>query len=164
MIERTGSGPGDAPDRLNDVSRISQRLVDVAVGDGGVVYIDGPRGSGKTELLFGAAEAARGAGKRVLHARGRVLEREFLFGVAIHIRREAQVRERDSNVLCLLQTQLCATGCGLFVASTERLQKALWNRDGKAQTSRGRMQVLRNFRLADNPGITLGCGVKSDSG
>jgi DNA-binding CsgD family transcriptional regulator len=49
---------------------------------GGLVVVEGPPGVGKTALLAATRERAAAVGMRVLHARGRELEREFSFGVA----------------------------------------------------------------------------------
>jgi DNA-binding CsgD family transcriptional regulator len=72
----------EGPDPLN---RIRLRLDDAGGGAGAVVYIEGALGSGKTQLIAATAEAARAAGMRVLQAQGRLLEREFPFGVALQL-------------------------------------------------------------------------------
>ncbi len=63
------------------------------------MYVEGAPDGGKTQLTRATADAARAAGIRVLHARGRVLEREFPFGVAIQLFEEtwfaAAARDRE---------------------------------------------------------------------
>ena len=46
-------------------------------GSGGVLYVEGLAGLGKTTLVDALRERARSAGMRVLHARGGELEREM---------------------------------------------------------------------------------------
>ena len=85
MIDRTGSGRLDASAELDALNRIGSRLADAAAGSGGIVYIERPRGGGKTELVAATAEAGQAAGMRVLRAGASALEREFPFGVAIQL-------------------------------------------------------------------------------
>ncbi|MDQ3885940.1 MAG: AAA family ATPase [Actinomycetota bacterium] len=68
-------------ERDAEVATIAVRVNAVAAGGGGVVWIEGPAGIGKTRLLDQARERAEGAGVRVLAARASELEREFAFGV-----------------------------------------------------------------------------------
>ena len=57
-------------------------------GAGRVLLLEGPAGSGKTQLLDVAAERAHDRGLRVLRAAGGELERSFLFGTAIALLEE----------------------------------------------------------------------------
>ncbi|MDQ3150782.1 MAG: AAA family ATPase, partial [Actinomycetota bacterium] len=68
-------------ERDAEVAAIAVRVAAVAAGGGGVVWIEGPAGIGKTRLLDEARERAGVAGVRVLAARASELEREFAFGV-----------------------------------------------------------------------------------
>lgn len=63
--------------------RSLHRLVDEATaGRGGVGFVEGPAGIGKSRLLEAAVAAARSGPGTALRARGSELEREFAFGVA----------------------------------------------------------------------------------
>ena len=68
-------------ERDTEVAAVAARVNAVAAGGGGVVWIEGPAGIGKTRLLDEARERAGVAGLRVLAARASELEREFTFGV-----------------------------------------------------------------------------------
>jgi DNA-binding CsgD family transcriptional regulator len=57
----------------------------VGASKGGVLYIEGAQGSGKSALMAATAHAAGAVGMRVLTARGHALEREFPFGVALQL-------------------------------------------------------------------------------
>jgi DNA-binding CsgD family transcriptional regulator len=97
VIERISAVRADARGESNELRRIRQRLAEVATGRGGVLYIEGARGSGKTGLVVGTIEAARAAGMRVLDAQGRALEREFPFGVAIQAFEETWLATTSSE-------------------------------------------------------------------
>ncbi len=60
---------------------IAETIRAAAGGDGRLLVIEGPAGIGKTALIAEARLAARGAGLRVLGARGSELEQDFAFGV-----------------------------------------------------------------------------------
>ena len=85
MIDWTGSRRLDASAQPDALNRIGSRLAQAAAGSGGIVYIERPRGGGKTELVAATAEAGQAAGMRVLRAGASALEREFPFGVAIQL-------------------------------------------------------------------------------
>ena len=85
MIDWRGSGRLDASAESDALNRIGSRLAEAAAGSGGIVYIERPRGGGKTELVAATAEAGQAAGMRVLRAGASALEREFPFGVAIQL-------------------------------------------------------------------------------
>jgi DNA-binding CsgD family transcriptional regulator len=89
VIQAIRSGRNDASEGQIGLSAIRARLAAASAGEGGVVYVEGPRASGKSELLAAAAEAGQAAEMRVLHARGRDLERGFPFGMAIQLFEEA---------------------------------------------------------------------------
>lgn len=92
-----------APERRTELEGIRRRFAAASAGAGGVVYLEGGRGSGKTQLVAAAAEAAREAGMRVLDARGHDLEREFSFGVAIQLFEEAWFALGESERGVLLE-------------------------------------------------------------
>ncbi len=85
MTELIEAGRASAAGEPAELGPIRQRLAAVKASKGGVLYIEGAQGSGKSELLTAAAQAARAVGMRVLHARGHSLEREFPFGVALQL-------------------------------------------------------------------------------
>ena len=83
------AGRYSPPERAVDLTGVRRLLAAATAGDGGVVYLEGGHRSGKSQAVAMAAEAARAAGMNVLDARGRDLEREFPFGVAIQLFEEA---------------------------------------------------------------------------
>lgn len=86
------------PDALG---ALGQRLLGAASGEGCVIYVEGVAGAGKSRLVTATADAARSAGIRAVDARGRALEREFPFGVAIQLFEETwfEAGERERAVL-----------------------------------------------------------------
>lgn len=68
-------------ERDSELAAVAALLRAVATGHGGVLWIEGPAGIGKTLLLEAARERAGAAGIRVLGARASDLERDFAFGV-----------------------------------------------------------------------------------
>jgi DNA-binding CsgD family transcriptional regulator len=77
-----GRGMGAALlERDRELGMIAAAIDAAADGRGGVVWIEGPSGIGKTSLLRAGCEHARAAGLRVMRARPGPLEREFAFGV-----------------------------------------------------------------------------------
>ena len=123
MIERIGAVRADARDESNELTRIRQRLAEVAMGRGGAVYIEGARGSGKTGLVAGTIEAARAEGMRVLDAQGRALEREFPFGVAIQAFEETWLATTPSERRILFDGP--ALPAGELVSGTPPVARAL---------------------------------------
>ena len=79
VVERA-AGPA-LLERDRELATIRAAINAAANGHGGVVWVEGPAGIGKTSLLRAAGEHAREAGLRVLRARPAELEREFAFGV-----------------------------------------------------------------------------------
>jgi predicted ATPase len=79
VVERA-AGPA-LLERDRELVMIRAAINAAADGHGGVVWVEGPAGIGKTSLLRAAGEHAREAGLRVLRARPAELEREFAFGV-----------------------------------------------------------------------------------
>ena len=68
-------------ERDHELAAITVAINAAADGHGGVVWVEGPAGIGKTSLLRAAGQHAHEAGLRVLRARPAALEREFAFGV-----------------------------------------------------------------------------------
>jgi len=64
---------------------LEQGLAGAEAGAGGVVLLEAAAGRGKSRLLTVAGFLAREAGMQVLRARGRHLEREFPFGIAVQL-------------------------------------------------------------------------------
>ena len=97
-------------ERDAEVAAVAVRVDAVAAGEGGVVWIEGPAGIGKTRLLDEARERAGVAGVRVLAARASELERELAFGVVRSLFEPALTAvapsERDALLsgACLLYT------------------------------------------------------------
>jgi DNA-binding CsgD family transcriptional regulator len=123
-IEVTGlieSGRASAAGEPAELRRIQQRLAEVEASKGGVVYIEGARGSGKSELVTAAAHAARSSGMRVLDARGHALEREFPFGVALQLFEETWFAADERVRASLLEGPARAAGelmSGAFAADS----------------------------------------------
>jgi DNA-binding CsgD family transcriptional regulator len=76
------TGPLGLLEREGELHGIDAAIGAAGAGRGGFVVAEGPPGVGKTALLVAARERATATGMRVAHARGRVLEREYSFGVA----------------------------------------------------------------------------------
>jgi DNA-binding CsgD family transcriptional regulator len=85
VIEQTRSGRDDASEQVGAVGAVSQRLAVAAEGVGGVIYLEGHPEDDKAQLVTAACDAAHATGMLVLQARGRALERDFPFGVAIQL-------------------------------------------------------------------------------
>jgi DNA-binding CsgD family transcriptional regulator len=68
-------------EREAELDAIERALAAAERGEGATVVVEGAAGMGKSVLLARAAEAASGAGVRVLAARTDMLERDFPFGV-----------------------------------------------------------------------------------
>ena len=75
---RTGAG---VLERDHELAVLSDVLRAAASEHGGVVWVEGPAGIGKTRLLDAARERAAALGMTVLAARAARLERDFAFGV-----------------------------------------------------------------------------------
>jgi hypothetical protein len=78
-------------ERSEELRRIDALLASAAHGDGGLLAIDGPAGTGKTGLLEAAAARARERYMAVALASGSELERDFAFGVARRLFEETLV-------------------------------------------------------------------------
>jgi DNA-binding CsgD family transcriptional regulator len=72
-------------EREPELEAVDAALAAARGGSGGLVLVEGPAGRGKSALLGAAVERARAAGMRVLSGRGRELERELPFGVALEL-------------------------------------------------------------------------------
>jgi len=72
-------------ERDRELAVLKTRLAEARNGEGGVIFIEGPVGHGKSRLLTVAGDLARKAGMHVLGAQGAELERDFPFGVAIQL-------------------------------------------------------------------------------
>ncbi|WP_433034522.1 AAA family ATPase [Actinomycetospora sp. CA-053990] len=75
---RTGEG---VLERDHELAVLSDVLRAAASERGGLVWVEGPAGIGKTRLLDAARERAAALGMTVLAARAARLERDFAFGV-----------------------------------------------------------------------------------
>ena len=69
-------------EREVELAAIAALVEDASQGRGGLWFLEGPPGMGKSTLLEHAAELARDHGLAVLRARGHELERAFGWGVA----------------------------------------------------------------------------------
>ncbi len=81
---RPGRLRGDMPmllERERELGAVAALVDGAAGGRGGVLWIEGAAGIGKTSLLDHARDRATVAGVRVLFARAGVLERELAYGV-----------------------------------------------------------------------------------
>jgi DNA-binding CsgD family transcriptional regulator len=68
-------------ERDDELSRLEQLVSATVAGRGGLVYVKGPAGIGKSQLIAALLELAGRSGLRVLSARGGELERDFGTGV-----------------------------------------------------------------------------------
>ncbi|HSK61325.1 MAG TPA: AAA family ATPase, partial [Actinomycetospora sp.] len=76
---RRAAGDTAVLEREHELAALEAVLDAAAGGRGGLAWVEGPPGIGKTRLLAAARE--RAAGRTVLTARGGPLERDFAFGV-----------------------------------------------------------------------------------
>jgi predicted ATPase len=63
------------------LARIDQRLRGAITGDGSLLVLEGPAGTGKTRLMMAAGRRGRELGLQTLTARGSELERDFAYGL-----------------------------------------------------------------------------------
>jgi DNA-binding CsgD family transcriptional regulator len=79
-------------------------------GRGSLVLVDGPPGIGKSSLLAASRETAAESGLEVLQARGRTIERDFTFGVALQLfeARVARARPQERSRLLSGAARLAA--------------------------------------------------------
>ena len=84
MTDRDDTGVGEEPElfeRQGDLAAVELGVAAAVAGRGRLLWIEGPAGIGKTELVRRARRTATRAGLRVCAARGGELEREFPFGI-----------------------------------------------------------------------------------
>jgi DNA-binding CsgD family transcriptional regulator len=70
---------------------LNRHLAGARAGDGGVIYVEGPAGAGKSRLLAFAADSARDEGMLVLKATAHELERNYPFGIATRLLEESSL-------------------------------------------------------------------------
>lgn len=91
---------GALVERDGELEWIAARLDAASAGRGGLIYIEGPAGIGKTALVTAATGRAKRCGFRVLTARGGELERGFPHGIVRQLLETTVVRagkaERDA--------------------------------------------------------------------
>lgn len=73
--------PAELVERESQLAALAGLLRVSREGGGNLAVVEGPAGIGKTRLVREAAEQARGAGARVLSARGGEFERDFSYGI-----------------------------------------------------------------------------------
>src|SRR6266550_5049569 len=78
-----------------ELERVDALIQRSRLGHGGLAYVEGPAGLGKTALLAGARAKAETAGMMVVEARGSELERPFAFGVVRQLLGHAVWRGAD---------------------------------------------------------------------
>lgn len=87
-------------EREEESSCIAQALDEAREGTGGLVFLEGPAGAGKSCLLHVVEEGARRRGMEVLFASGTELEADFSLGVVLqlfetHLARAGDATRRD---------------------------------------------------------------------
>ncbi len=119
-MDSPGTGQGSATDGGEAVSRLLERdreldalseaLAGASAGSGRLILVEGEAGIGKSSLLGAIAAEARGAGLRVLSARGAELETETPLGVATQLFEPLYARADESQRESLLSgaARLCA--------------------------------------------------------
>jgi DNA-binding CsgD family transcriptional regulator len=100
--------PRELIERESDLARIDSALARALDGDGAVVFIEGPAGIGKTELVAAAARAGEDAGARVLRAVGGEFERRHAHGVVRQLFEPLLVRASEAE-----RAELLAGAAGL---------------------------------------------------
>jgi DNA-binding CsgD family transcriptional regulator len=76
---------GDLLERGPELDALDQTLATAAAGEGGIAFIEGATGGGKSRLIDETALLGEARGMHVLTARGRHLESELPFGVALQL-------------------------------------------------------------------------------
>ena len=76
---------GSLLERESELAALDQTLASAAGGDGGIAFIEAPTGVGKSRLIEEVAPLGEARGMQVLDARGRHLESELPFGVALQL-------------------------------------------------------------------------------
>ncbi len=82
-------------ERDSELERVDALIQRARLGHGGLAYVEGAAGLGKTALLAGARAKAETAGMVVVEARGSELERPFAFGVVRQLLGHAVWRGAD---------------------------------------------------------------------
>jgi predicted ATPase len=83
-LERRPS-KGTVLERAAELDALNQTLANAVAGDGGIAFVEAPTGVGKSRLLEEAAMLGGQRGMHVLAARGRNLEHDLTFGVALQL-------------------------------------------------------------------------------
>src|SRR5829696_8566098 len=78
----TAAAGGGLLERQGELDALRGAMESTRAGTGALVYVEGPAGLGKTELLTAACEEASARGIEVLRARGGHVEREVALGAA----------------------------------------------------------------------------------
>ncbi len=73
--------PAGLVEREPQLAALAELLRVAREGGGNLAVVEGPAGIGKTRLVREAADQARGAGARLLSARGGEFERDFSYGI-----------------------------------------------------------------------------------
>jgi DNA-binding CsgD family transcriptional regulator len=81
MVSVGAVGGPDLLERDGELAMMAAMVARVRGGEGGVLFVEGQAGVGKTELLRAAGEVGEAEGWCVLRARGSELDRAFAFGV-----------------------------------------------------------------------------------
>jgi hypothetical protein len=86
-------------ERERELARIGDLLGEATSGGGRVLFVEGPAGIGKTELLRHAGEMARDERMQVATARGGEVERDLAFGRhgPCVLRRVVEQRDRPGH-------------------------------------------------------------------
>ena len=142
--------PGDAPTRDSLLERefevrvLERALDELALGRGGVVFVESAVGLGKTALLQRAGDLALEAGFALLSARGAELEREFTLGVVRQLFEFAVPGHREDGER--LFTGAARTAEGLFTATAiDATDAAGLPDDGRQQASSSVYHLLNGL-------------------
>ncbi|HEX4304886.1 MAG TPA: AAA family ATPase [Solirubrobacterales bacterium] len=106
-------------ERKAELAAIDEVLAAAAGGAGLPLIFEGPAGIGKTALLATAQDHARGAGLRVLAARGGELEGAFPYGVARQLFEPALIDAGQSGRERLLEGPAALAAPAVLGAATE---------------------------------------------
>jgi DNA-binding CsgD family transcriptional regulator len=133
-------------DRDRELAALRQILRAAHAGAGGVVFLEGPGGGGKSRLLEAARDAAVGAPMRVLTAAGVELEREFPFALAMRLFAPMSLAGAGGDEFSMIQ--------GLFQAIKD-LAGARSADDG----GQGLAILIDDVHWADRPSLHFLCYV-----
>src|SRR5215208_5978548 len=109
-VEEARAAPG-LLERDEEIGLIGSLIARARAGEGGLLFIEGQAGVGKTELLRAAGELGGAANLKILRSRASELDRAFAFGVV------RQLLEREVATAPELLTGGAEPAAGIFTTA-----------------------------------------------